>query len=248
MFPKFKLQVISDIHIENNKESITNLIIPDKDAILIITGDVGRVENYEEYSKCIGEFCKLFQRVLLIPGNHEYYTGDKTLSYNKVNAILFSLERLYQNLSVLINTYIIISNVLIFGSTFWSYSPHQHWKNIPIYDDSEAVITSGLYNRLHMSAQEGLESAIVYARRMKYDVVVATHHAPTFYDTLALKYRNHNDSKNYMYCSHSDHFLENDIIKYWIYGHTGYNSSHNKLISNQVNIERFDKKKVIELN
>jgi len=246
MFPSKKFQIISDVHIETNK-SINDIITPEPNATLIIAGDVGRVEQYKNYSDFIGYFCKLFHRVILVPGNHEYYTRDETLTRKKVDSLLFELKNIYHNLEILINSQCIIDNVLIFGSTFWSYCPHQYFSDVPIYEAENKLMDSAMYNRLHLSAQESLETWLCYARKQKLEVIVVTHYAPTFFSTLAEKYRIYDNKKNYMYCSHSDSYLENDLVKYWVYGHTGYSGNYNKLVSNQVGSEGFSKKKVIEI-
>lgn len=117
-----------------------------------------------------------------------------------------------------------------------------------LYNNDETLIDSGEYNSLHIESLSSLEMAIDYSRRMKYKMLVVTHYAPTFYDTLDIKHRNYNDKRNYMYCSHSDGFILNDEILYWIYGHTGHNGNYDKLVSNQYNKQGYSKQKILRID
>jgi predicted phosphohydrolase len=241
-----KFQIISDLHIEKGNHP-KNYITPHENATLIVAGDVGRIENYDKYVETLQWMCDSFEKVLIVPGNHEYYSENPRLTYNKINKIFRKLEAKFDNLRFLINEDLILGKLVIFGSTFWSYCPHQYFNNIPIYNEDGTLITSGDYNGFHQSSQRALESRIDYCTRMKFDLLVITHHAPTFYETLGSKHRNSEDTKNYMYCSSSDLLLKNSVIKYWVYGHTGYNGTYDKLVSNQVDLQNFSKQKIITL-
>ena len=239
--PKF--QIISDIHVENNV-SISEVIEPADDTILIIAGDLGRIED-EKYKITLQWLCSQFKRVILVPGNHEYYSSDPTVSYNEITNKMYMLKTKFGNLDVLMNNYIIIEGILIFGSTLWSYCPYQYYKQLPIYNGENKLIDCEEYNQLYNDARKSLELALGYAHRYEFDVIVITHYAPTFKGTFDQKYNN--DIKNFMYASSCEAILDNDIIKWWIYGHTGFNGDQSKLVTNQVNKDGYKKNKMISL-
>jgi predicted phosphohydrolase len=225
-----KIQVVSDIHIEKNPHSIKEIIKPSA-KILCIAGDVGRIENFEKYLNVMKEICEMFETVFLIPGNHEYYTTDNNLSIPAVNNILKSLEIYCKNLMVLINEYKVIGDFVIFGSTFWSYCEPSNYTGLPIYLKKQKL-TCRQYNALHIDSLKSIEMALEYAESTNKKLIVITHHSPSFKGTLAPKYINHRS--NSLYCSNSEHIVNNKVIKIWIYGHTGYNGNIGKLVTNQI--------------
>lgn len=234
-------QVVSDLHIEKNHKSVRDLIVP-KAKFLIVAGDLGHVESLEEYSKAVSEICGMFEKVILIPGNHEYYNSENSqLSMTAINEILKSLQERHLNLTVLINEYVTIENYVIFGSTFWSYCQRHHYFNLPIYTDkADTTQPTGKllklscrdYNALHLEALSELERVIDYCESIGKKLIVVTHYAPSYQGTLHPKY--HRSPGRDMYCSNSEHFIANEIIKVWIYGHTGYNGINGKLVTNQM--------------
>lgn len=246
-------QYISDVHFDTQNSKLVSVsdIIEPVAPMLLIAGDLGRVENYKEYVSVLKELCSMFQHVILVPGNHEYYTSDPNTSYSETKIKLLNLPVKIPNLHVLDDTYVIIGEILLYGSTFWSYCPHQYFKGIPIYNDEKNPVSAYMYNNWHLTSKLSLENIVNYSRSMQYKMIVVTHHAPTFYEVLDAKYRDSTDTKNYMYCSQSDLLLENDVIKYWVYGHTGHNRTPsldgNKLISNQYLKNGWNKKAVFQL-
>lgn len=230
-------QIISDIHIEKYSSEIKKHIKPSAEN-LIIAGDLGHLEYFDEYSKALKVICQGFKKVILIPGNHEYYVYHNIISMNSINQKLKNLELKYKNLKVLINDFIYMGKYIIFGSTFWSYCQKENYNNPPIYSDkvdSEGKllkITHREYNILHLESVKIIENMIEYSEKNNKELIIVTHYAPTFKGTLDKKYLN--NSKNELYCSNNEHLIRNKIIKVWIYGHTGYNGIFEKLITNQM--------------
>lgn len=246
IFNKMQFQIISDIHIESGV-NIQDVVKPVKNTTLIVAGDLGRVENYDAYYETLKWLCDNFNNVILVPGNHEYYTSNSELNYFAVNSTLFKMKQTLSNLIILIDDYVTINDILIFGSTFWSYCPKEYFINIPLHYEPHKLIDAHAYNKLHLNAQKKLEMCIEYAYTENLKVLVVTHHAPTFAGTLHPKYRDVSLTKNYMYCSNSDHFLGNNVVKCWIYGHTGYNGVYDKLVSNQVGKNNYNQELTIKL-
>lgn len=247
IYPRF--QIVSDLHIEAlyaSGKTVRDILTPSA-KFLIIAGDLGRVENGELYVKALKELCSMFQKVILVAGNHEYYSmnpGPK-ITIEDVDKILWGLIKTpgMENLIFLNNETVNIDGILIHGATFWSYCPFQYYKNLPLYRDcghGPRLLKVAEFNRMHLQAVESLENTIQYANQENLSLLVVTHYAPSFRGTLAPKHvydpiapamGNH---KNYMYCSSSDHLVENSSILSWVYGHTSHNGNIGKLVSNQL--------------
>lgn len=218
-----KFQVLSgldiDPHQENLQKYLSETIPSNHNATLVCTGNLCKIdlwfnpesEKQHVYFIIVNYLCKNFKRVILIPGQHEYHTSNPSISYHHVNNILTTLQNNYQNLDILRNEHIIIENTLIFGSTLWTYCPHQYFKPLPIYDVDETPIDCGTYNRFHLDAISSLESSIDFALRNKLKMIVITHYLP--YIDLCI------DSINLKECMDASmigRFGMNDIIDLWI--------------------------------
>jgi predicted phosphohydrolase len=222
-------QIISDLHVEKHGLGIFDSITPQAKT-LIIAGDLGHGEE-ESYIHALQRLSPMYENIVLVPGNHEYISRSGT----SMSEILGTIRRATQycpNLIVLDNSYVTIDGVVIFGSTFWSYCPSQHYPRPNIFLGSQPI-TSHQHNALHFAALRTLESVLEYASSVDRKLLVVTHHAPTFHGTLHPKYPL-DDPKNYMYCSSNDAILANERIVAWAYGHTGYNGCVGKLVTNQV--------------
>jgi hypothetical protein len=241
-----KFQIVSDIHIENGKTLNGESVIVPSARNLIVAGDLGRCENMKLYRDAVAKLCSMFANVILVPGNHEYYCMDSKTrrSMAEIDSFLegLNLEEEMSNLIVLNNQCVIVDNVLIFGSTFWSYCPHQYYQYTHLYDDKLQRVGCEKFNQMHLHAVCKTEQAIQYATKEKIPLLVVTHYAPSFHGTLDKKYTPDSskpglgNSKNYMYCSSSDHLVENSAVVAWVYGHTGYNGldANKKLVTNQI--------------
>lgn len=118
---KFKIQIASDLHIENcihdknNIKQLFNTIIHPSAPTLALLGDIGvvgdnSINGYQAYKDFLLEASDRFERVIVIAGNHEYYsTEDLKISYSTIeeliNNICASRRNLYflQRNSILVN-------------------------------------------------------------------------------------------------------------------------------------------------
>ena len=70
-----KLQILSDLHLENRNEDIkyNDFIIPNKNNILALLGNIS--SPYDNKLEDFLKWCSYnFYKVLYIPGNSEYYS------------------------------------------------------------------------------------------------------------------------------------------------------------------------------
>lgn len=111
-----KIIYISDIHLEFLKKYPK---IENKDyenTILCLLGDIGYIRS-EIYKEFINYCSKIFKKVLVIFGNHEFYDKCHTIEENK-NYIKENLK--FTNVYFLDNKSIIINNIKFIGCTLWS--------------------------------------------------------------------------------------------------------------------------------
>jgi hypothetical protein len=234
-----KYFVSSDLHIEKvypkvPKASEVFKGVDITNTRLILNGDVGRLVGdkkhmyWEQYVSFIAGCCSQFEYVFLVLGNHEYYTDDDGPSMEELIEKVRTLENLHSNFKVLDNSCAVLSpeRLVIFGSTFWSYYPdNTNFPSVPINLLDGRRITAASWNLLHFAAKSALEHAIHRAKQLGYKLMVVTHHAPTFTNTLDEKYKDAGTSNN-MYCSTCDEYLSDKLITVWVYGHTAHNTQY----------------------
>ena len=238
--------LISNLYIDDN--SIDPIkVLPKNSGRLIIAGDIVKVNgtenNWEKLIALLTICCSNYHQVFYIPGNREYYTNEKDMTMNNIFLKLKNLEKIFLNLKILNNEYIILDrSIVLYGATLWSDVPYRIFpSNLPIYTLNENTITSNnithaRWMRMHYEAIEGLEKAIEVSKKFNYKMIVATHYAPIVNQALNPKY--HNDIKKSMYCTDLSRFFHN--IDIWMFGHTGWNcdiqEERIRLISNQYHV------------
>ena len=83
-----KIQIVSDIHIEYKKEELNPLDFFTPSApYLILAGDIGSFYKYDQLKDFLQKTCKLFDHVIYVLGNHEYYKTSydcKPLSISEI--------------------------------------------------------------------------------------------------------------------------------------------------------------------
>jgi len=218
------LQVVSDLHLEFTPDTYPR--IPARCKYIALCGDIGcpLMNNYLQF---IAYLSKTFQRVLLLFGNHEYYSS----SYSKEFMDLFgqNMCRKFSNVHWLTERAIELDGVKIVGSVLWSYIPPEHWgeyrSKIRNYShirrrDLE-LITPVDTNRWNRQAirfiQRHLES--------NTPVLLLTHYPPITFDTgrktagLAPIQHPHHGDLHYAYYNHLIDLLQPNVIG-WCFGHT----------------------------
>jgi predicted phosphohydrolase len=227
---------ISDLHVDKDPEWRSKLV-PDTNRTLIVAGDVGRVEHTTLYISSLEWLCQNFEHVILIPGNHEYYTSSPNLTIQSINLLLDGIESKFVNLTIIKNDWFVGYDYIFYGGTLWSQVTEETYFQTPIYM-GDHLITVDEWNRLHHESLNKLDEAIKIANQLNRKLIVATHYAPTYCNTLSQKYHNHHN--NAMYCSNLDHYLQNQVIAAWIYGHTGFNGRYQKLTTNQLRAKDYN--------
>lgn len=241
-----KFQLWSDLHGQKP------LSIPVVAPCLALLGDVGSFAKPEMLLTFLNTVATQFERVLFVPGNHEWYSaafaGDRTTLQAAVE------KRLPANVTLLNNTTTMVGDVKVLGTTLWSHVP----------EDAAVVVTRGLNdyamiwespqqpisvhttNRWHAEAVRFLEAEMVPG------CVVLTHHAPLMHGTSSPQYAQ-SPWKSAFATNLSPLFTQ---VHTWAFGHTHWccdmTVNTTRIVSNQLGYARentggFDWGKCIEV-
>jgi len=218
-----KIQLISDIHLEffDSKVDINDIFDVSAD-ILIIAGDLGypTKPNYNEFLR---QCSAVFQHVLLVNGNHEYYCIGR-YSYDNMSAIdnlVNDICSQYENVHFLHNKTIEINNYIFMGSVLWSYIKEEEMDNIKISINDYKYIFNGkekitpqYINNLYETNRDWLVSKI--DEYQDKNIIVISHHVPS-YKLTGYKFKN-----SPLNPAFANRDLENlfSKVNYWFYGHT----------------------------
>jgi len=253
-----KFQIASDLHIEYRDEEkipLSDYIVKDdKTDILILAGDIGNMNRFNQLKYFLQQACSEFRYVIYVPGNHEYYFKTKeekvSLSYGQITKLFRLLENEIEGLLIIHNQNISIGNICICGSTLWS-KPE---RRIPNYIVRIKGIDTKRYSKLFKESVEHIKQTIDFCSFNKMDLLVVTHHSPTY--TL-LDENRLEDNYVSLYASHLDHLLEKEKVHTWVCGHIHKNfdlisKGGTRLYGNQKgkpkdNITEYRKTAVIEI-
>lgn len=183
--------------------------------VLAACGDICCIDQMTVY---LDKVSSLYDYVLFVPGNHEYY-GQEMLSINRE---LDSIHDNYSNVHIFTPSnerLLLREDLLIHGSTLWAdvyEGCRVNSEKTPISIDDRLLAYSDM-NQLYDYSVQRLNGTIDIARRRSLDTVVLTHHAPS----LTVKNIYHsNDHCGYV--SDLSYLIADPIIA-WVYGHTHLN-------------------------
>ncbi|RDW86944.1 uncharacterized protein DSM5745_03586 [Aspergillus mulundensis] len=237
-------QVLSDLHLEINQQYAFE--IPVRAKHLILAGDIGRLEDYDNYRGFLQRQTRQFERVLLVLGNHEFYNDtfprglEKARQLENDPSMNGRLVLLHQGRYDVPNTL-----VTVLGCTLWSSVP----------DDAKDIVRSKIqdfkkivdwtvddHNASHGSDLTWLLGQIEQIRnenktqRKKRSILVVTHHAPATKGTSSPQHE-----KNAWSSAFGTDILsevsDSAPVKAWIFGHTHYTTEFQsrgvRIVSNQ---------------
>jgi predicted MPP superfamily phosphohydrolase len=231
---KISMQIISDVHLEfldkDQKIQIETYLQPCASYLLIL-GDLGYpyLDSYREF---LEQVSKLYKKVFVVSGNHEYYTCKTKQFYimDDINDMIINICKKLKNVYFLNNDeYILNDRVVLLGTTLWSAIPEDKKETIRFYMNDYAYIykiknnekmnvtpndTVKLFDQNITWLKEKLEQ---YRDK---EIVILTHHLPSF-KLVHEKYKD--NEMNYAFASHLDYIMERyGNIKYWLCGHTHF--------------------------
>lgn len=254
--------VLSDLHLEHFpgfRLDPAKIEAP----LLVLAGDVGSPSD-SEYVAFLEHCSQLFEEVFVVMGNHEAY-GMGTLE-DGIAAVTLLIDRdLPANVHFLNRSAhdLQIQNtnntkVRILGTTLWSHVPDKDAIHVQCFLTDYRMIsgfTVPKNNAVHIEDVRWLEGEISRAETDGVDIVVVTHHAPSFQGTSHPKTRG--SLLNSAFATDLHHLLKRTPVKLWVHGHTHYSNDQKigqcNLVSNQRGYlsnpeegNRFDPYKVFE--
>jgi len=238
----YRIQIISDIHLEHHTPPFS-LIIQPSAPDLAICGDIG--DPYTPlYVKFLNWCACRWERVFIIAGNHEYFlkTPDCNRTIEKVDEHIKQLcSKIGSNVYYLQKSVFLIEEykIAIIGATLWTAPDIRHWDILSngflgdpgsrgeyksMYKMDENTNNLRLFHPTDMISLHQNHKAFI-TRQLGpfnsdipkgYRVIVLTHHMPTF-SLISDKYV---DSPLIStYASNQDSLMKEPVVA-WICGHS----------------------------
>jgi len=185
---QFRIQIVSDVHIEFGKENYDDSIVP-KAKYLALLGDIGLPYYRSEYRAFIHQQAKKFEKVIVLAGNHEYYGASLDSTTKAIRDVCKSAPN--QNVLFGDQLSVLIDGVRILACTLWSdvqpesvelietcLSDYKHIKKKESDPEGTTLRVADTVE-LHKQDLQFLSSAINTAKQTDEPVMVLTHHAPS---------------------------------------------------------------------
>lgn len=253
-----KIQYASDLHLElsdNSRLFSHGIPLQAVGDVLILAGDCMYLNKDTTCKKFWQWAAENFQRVLIVPGNHEFYKlGDVAKNGDSWHHYILP------NVSYHQNEVVRIGDTDFILSTLWSYIAGQQENDIFYGMNDFRQIR---YNKSQFTTDDVIEEHMKAISFIKKSVaesdaehkVVVTHHLPTF-KVVAPR---HKDSPlSSAFATELKEYIEDSGIDLWIYGHSHTNIDttigNTRIICNQFgyvsheeHLHGFDGGKYIEL-
>ncbi len=222
------IQIASDLHVEFwEQKSKFNFLKPSA-PILALLGDIcctATESDFNNFKKFINEILPLYEHIILVPGNHEYYCTDNNPTEestfdacNKKIKAFFKQPKLHylNNGKITLNVEDEIYTII--GSTLWTSIPEEKYQMAVdkindyeyIYQTVDSKISPHFINSLYLKNLRYLKSQITRARNTK--IIVLTHHKPYIGNIKE-------NDRSFVYESDVS-FLIHEPVILWAYGHT----------------------------
>jgi len=142
--------------------------------------------DWLKYVKFVEVVSRKYKHVILLTGNHEYYTTNKKQerqTMEEINDKITSLTSKFNNVYFLNNSSIVLNGITFLGTTLWSYVKPKDRSYIQkqmndynsIYVAPNKRLTIQDMSAIHLEAIKFLETEL---QKSKSPVVVLTHHKP----------------------------------------------------------------------
>ena len=220
-----KIAYASDLHFEFRDLHVENI---DPADVLILAGDILNVANLKHQINFVernhiatinffDEVTTAFKHVIMVMGNHEYYSSDLNTAVADLKEILP-----YPNLHILDGEYLAIDNNLFICGTLWTdfnnEDPYTLIAAPKMINDYRVIKDNGkhLYPAELLARHKHFVRWATQVDKIGYDnVILVTHHSPS-YQTIADHYK-HEIEMNGLFGSDLDHILS--MFDYAIFGH-----------------------------
>ena len=213
---KTRIRLLSDLHLELHDLSKSAIFFKKDADIVILAGDIGN-PFHENYTNLIQMLSMSHEKVIIIAGNHEYYSSKSIEEIN--NKIK---EHCEDDVHFLQKDTLTYRGIKFVGCTLWS-SPSDVTLCKYMNDFHKIKdMTPECYELAHQSDKEWLRDEL--AKDDPNKVCVITHHLPSK-RLVGAKYAN--DPMNSFFASDTFDDIDHSNVDVWCYGHTHIVSKNN---------------------
>ncbi|KAF3065678.1 Uncharacterized protein CFAM422_009599 [Trichoderma lentiforme] len=240
--PRVRIQILSDLHLEIGQQ-YTSYTFPVTAPFLLLSGDIGRLIDYDNYVAFLEAQASRYKKVFLVLGNHEFYELDYDSGLGMAQRL--SEEASLKDSIVLLNKSRWDdpdSNLTILGCTLWSAIPEEA---VPIIEakisDFKKITgwTTLKHNQIHTEEAEWLREEVAQLAAQDQgssrQIVIATHHAPCLQGTSKPAHTNNPWTPAFATDLATKGNWGN--VSCWIFGHTHYSTDFQyngiRLLANQ---------------
>ena len=219
-----KIQIFSDLHLENKE---IRYPVPYCET-LILAGDICEVDKLEDNRAFFLYISMNWNKILWIPGNHEYYSENYNM--DEIDSILELFVKLFPNIIMLNRKSVTIDNIKFMGCTLWS-NIHDD-----VVDRASSAFTKLLHNNfpinnIYYNNLNDRDIKWIYDNYNPSNNTVLITHFPIKQEfTTNPDYKNDSNIIKNVYTNNIDISPCKDKFLYCISGHTHYN--FNKKIGN----------------
>lgn len=207
-----KIYYFSDLHLEFENINIKKFHHIKNDDIVILAGDIGVGLMAR---KLVEQLCNLAKHVLLVAGNHEYYSNcvrDIKSRWSNIGVT---------NFTFLDNQAITINDVTFIGGTMWTSLSNPVSEQLASdYMNDYKCIRNGkelITTKFTKTEHEAFKTALLHhLEKPAKNIVVVTHHAPCH---LSIDQKYIGDQINDAYYEDMTSVMDQYNINYWIHGH-----------------------------
>uniref|UniRef100_A0A6C0C8N9 Calcineurin-like phosphoesterase domain-containing protein n=1 Tax=viral metagenome TaxID=1070528 RepID=A0A6C0C8N9_9ZZZZ len=206
-----RIRLLSDLHLELHKLGSSELDFKKEADVVILAGDIGDSSS-DEYTNLINMLTLTHSKVIIITGNHEYYS---TKSVEEIDSNI--RELCDEDIIFLQKDSLIFDRIKFIGCTLWS-NPEDP-SLCKYMNDFNRIhdMTFQKYNMIHQEHKKWLIEEVTIAKKDYDKICVITHHLPS-YSLIDAKYAD--DPLNSFFASSTFVDMEHKNINAWCYGHT----------------------------
>lgn len=213
-----KIKLVSDLHVDCQKDlgrSLIKDIAADDHDVLIVAGDVCEVQDGDLYFDTFEAISQRFNKVLVIPGNHEFWGADPRVTDKVIDDVLGQFNnvvRLKCREAQHINGHRFV------GDTMW-------------YPDSGQTLEQKYFSDFMMIPshkdfvfKENNKFVAMFDDFIQKDDIIVTHHLPS-YKLVNKKYKGL--IENQFFVTEMEPCMTKTEPRAWFFGHTHHKTEMN---------------------
>lgn len=230
-----QLYYMSDMHLEMRSRNWVKKIlcskiqITERDEstlyILVLAGDIGN-PYMDSWKELILHCHAIFDTVLYVSGNHEYYHRKSKRTMLEVDEYIQTSFAQYPNLYYMNNRYLDVKllnrTVRFIGTTLWSHVRVEQTKAVTeAMNDFRHIypVAGKLWSIDDLNSKHHIDRQFVTeSLHDSHNTVILTHHVPSP-TLIPAKYSECTDMVD-AFSSEMQEIYEKHNVKWWIYGHS----------------------------